>query len=231
VERPDGQYGQPSDDETLLERAVRRRTGDRMATAEHEVRRMIDVGLALMRDNSGGSPKIADIVREAGVSNDAFYRAFRGKEDLVAAIVDDGTRRVLAYVAHQRDKVADPAGQLRQCVRAVLRQAGDPAAAATARAVLANASRHAGERAVGLVPLADSLAEVLLPPLAGLGSSDPGRDARALAWTLAGAVEHFVLSEQIPSAEDVDHLGHWALRAVTRGTAVTPPKRARRGTP
>lgn len=179
------------------------------------MRRILDAGLALMREAPGGSPKIADIVRAAGVSNDAFYRAFRGKDDLVAAIVDDGTRRVLDYVAHQRDKSTDPAEQLRLCVHAVLRQAEDLDAAATSRAVLANASKHAGTRAVGLVRLADSLAALLTPPLVALPSQDPERDALALAWTLAGAVEHFVFSERIPTADDVDHLCRWALHAVS----------------
>lgn len=215
MKRPDVAPRPRSEQETLLERAVRRRTGDRIATAEDEVRRILDAGLALMRQTPGGSPKLTDIIRTAGVSNDAFYRAFRGKDDLVAAIVDDGTRRVLEYVAHQRDKATEPTEQLRLCVAAVLRQADDAQAAATARAVLGNASRHAGDRAAGLVLLASSLADLLAPPLAALPSGDPRRDALALAWTLAGAVEHFVFSEQIPSADDVDHLYRWALRSVT----------------
>jgi AcrR family transcriptional regulator len=215
VTRPDAPSSTLSPDETLVERAVRRRAGDRFVTAENEVRRILDAGLALMREAPGGSPKIADIVRAAGVSNDAFYRAFRGKDDLVAAIVDDGTRRVLEYIAHQRDKSADPAEQLRLCVYAVMRQAEDRDAAATSRAVLANASRHSGGRAVGLVRLADSVAALLVSPLAALPSRDPQRDALAMAWTLAGAVEHFVFSQQIPGPDDIDHLYRWVLRAVS----------------
>lgn len=215
MSRPDHPPDLPGAPETLLERAVRRRTGDRITTAENEVRRILDAGLALMRDTPGGSPKIADIIRAAGVSNDAFYRAFRGKDDLVAAIVDDGTRRVLDYVAHQRDKAVDPAEQLHLCVRAVLHQADDPEAAATARAVLGSAPRRTGGRTAGLVGLASSLADLLIPPLAALPSRDPRRDALALAWTLAGAVEHFVFSEQIPSSNDIDHLYRWAIRAVS----------------
>jgi AcrR family transcriptional regulator len=187
-----------------------------MITAENEVRRMLDAGLALMRDAPGASPKISDLVRAAGVSNDAFYRAFRSKDDLVAAVVDDGTRRVLAYVVHQRAKSSDPAEQIRLCVRAVMRQADDPEAAATARAVLSNPSRQAASRTAGLVHLGDSLADVLIAPLEALASSDPRRDAQALGWMLAGAVEHYVLSELIPSAEDVDHLCRWALSSASR---------------
>ena len=35
-------------------------------------------------------PRVADIVAEAGLSNDAFYRHFASKDALVAALVEDG---------------------------------------------------------------------------------------------------------------------------------------------
>src|SRR5215217_9656564 len=125
-----------SEDESLMAQAVRRRSGDRVAAAEAEVRRLLDVGLALMTEDPATAPKVADIVRRAGVTNDAFYRAFRGKADLMAAIADDGARRLIGYVRHQRDKQTEPTAQLRACVEAVFSQAVDPRIAATTRAVL-----------------------------------------------------------------------------------------------
>src|SRR5215211_3424623 len=115
-----------SEDESLLVQAVRRRTGDRVAAAEAEVRRLLDVGLELMTEAPESTPKVADIVRRAGVSNDAFYRAFGGKAELMAAIADD--------------KAPDPREQLAGSVRAVMRQAADPVVADTTRAVLRNTS-------------------------------------------------------------------------------------------
>src|SRR5215212_4521030 len=123
-------------DESLVSRAVRRRTGDRQVAAEAEIRRLLDVGLALMAEDPAANPRIADIVGRAGVSNDAFYRAFRGKDELMAAIADDGARRLISYVRHQRDKESEPGRRVRASIEAVLSQATDPGIAATTRAVL-----------------------------------------------------------------------------------------------
>jgi len=125
--RPDA----PPDDDSLVARAVRRRAGDRYAVAEKEVRRILDVGLELMRENPDGDVRIADITRRAEVSNDAFYRAFRSKSDLMAAIADEGSRRLAGYVRHAMGKQADPAERVRAGALAVLAQAVDQEVAAT----------------------------------------------------------------------------------------------------
>jgi AcrR family transcriptional regulator len=207
--------GADSVDESLAARAVRRRIADRQAAAESEVRRLLDAGLELMRTDPTAAPKVSDLVRLAGVSNDAFYRAFRSKDDLMATIVDEGGRRLLGYVRHQRDKSADPAEQLRLCLRAVLQQAADPEVAATSRAVLSNASRALWARAIALVDLKRQIALIMEKPLAGLGSADPGRDAFLLSCAVFGAMEQFLWSEQSPTPAEFDFLCAWALRSVT----------------
>ena len=59
----------------------------------------MDAGMVVMRlHGTSGRPTVAEIVREAGLSNQAFYRHFASKDDLVTAIVDAGARRLAAYV-------------------------------------------------------------------------------------------------------------------------------------
>ena len=53
-------------------------------------------------------PRVADIVAAAGLSNDAFYRHFRSKDALVAALVDDGALRLRSYLEHQMAKASTP---------------------------------------------------------------------------------------------------------------------------
>jgi AcrR family transcriptional regulator len=203
-------------EESLAAQAVRRRLGDRQAAVEEEVRRLLDVGLRLMQEDPTGTPRIADIVRTAGVSNDAFYRAFRGKNDLMAAIADDGARRLLGYIRHQRDKADDPAGALRACVVAVLAQATDPLVAATTRAVLRNTSAASQPRSVGVPGVRERLAAEMVPPLRALGSADPDRDALVIACATFAVMEHHLWGEQVPADADVDHLVAFALRGLTR---------------
>src|SRR3954451_13340736 len=199
-------------DESLLAQAVRRRTGDRLAAAEDEVRRLLDVGLRLMQEAPTSSPRIADIVSRAGVSNDAFYRAFRSKDDLMAAIADDGARRLMSYVRHQAGKAVDPEGRLRRAVVAVLAQAADPQIAATTRAVL----RHAAPgRGAASADVRTRLARELAGPLRDLGSAQPDQDALVAACAVFAVMEQYLWSEQAPTEDDVEHLVQFVLRGAT----------------
>jgi AcrR family transcriptional regulator len=196
--------------ESLADQAVRRRAGARGAAVAEEVRRLLDAGLDLMI-RSGRAPTVAEIVRAAGVTNDAFYRAFAGKDELVAAIVDDGARRLLAHAGRRRDGARDPRQQVRRVVDAVLRQAVDPTIATQTRAVLAGVALTGPVRAVGQMQLAAGVAELLHAPFEQLGRRDPRRDALAVAHAVVGLMEHFLWSVQPPTKADVDHIHAFAL--------------------
>jgi AcrR family transcriptional regulator len=214
ISLPEGADARPTNDESLLARAVRRRAGDRQATAEDEVRSLLDVGLALMRENPTGEVRIADIVKQAEVSNDAFYRAFRGKADLMAAIADDGTRRLIGYVRHQVEKTTDPVERVRACVRAVLAQATDPDVAVTTRAVLRHVPRGTESRMVGAVEVEARIAELLVGPLGELGAAEAESDSLVASCALFGFMEHFLWSERRPTEEQAEHVVSWILAAV-----------------
>jgi AcrR family transcriptional regulator len=207
---------QPTADDSLLALAARRRTGDRLAAAEEEVRRLLDVGLELMRENPDGGLRISDVVRRAGVSNDAFYRAFRSKDDLMAAIADDGARRLAGYVRHQRDKADDPVAQVRSVVRAVLAQAGDRAVAVTTRAVLRNATRSRRSGASEGLEVRGQVAELLVPSLVALGSPSPERDALLASGAVFALMEQFLWAEREPSDPDVDQVVSWIVAGAGR---------------
>lgn len=197
-------------EESLAARAVRRRAGERYASAEDEVRRLLDVSLELMRADPAGTPKIAEIVRRAKVSNDAFYRAFRSKDDLMAAIADDGARRLLGHLRHQCDKHTDPVERIRACVRTVFRQAADPEVAATTRAVLRN-TPHGAKSASGGVELRRRIADLLIEPLTECGSRDPARDAVVASCAMLAVMEQFLWSERPAATADVEHLVSWIV--------------------
>ncbi len=80
---------------------------------------------------TAASPRVADIVAAAGLSNDAFYRHFASKEALVAAILEDGSARLASYLDHQMAKVSTPADKVRRFVEGVMSQAADEDIAAT----------------------------------------------------------------------------------------------------
>ncbi|MCX4766607.1 TetR/AcrR family transcriptional regulator [Streptomyces sp. NBC_01275] len=176
----------------------------------------MDAGLALMAEGGGRRPRVADIVAAAGLSNDAFYRCFGGKDALVEAIVARGARAVVGYVRHRIARAAGegPEAQLRAGLAAVVRQASDAELALQTRAVLANATGaapHAGHVNVALV---DALAALFAQPAAELGAGDPLRAARTAAGAVVAALQYWLFTEEVPGAAEVEHLVGFLLAGV-----------------
>ncbi|WP_017936757.1 TetR/AcrR family transcriptional regulator [Nocardioides sp. Iso805N] len=188
--------------------AVQRSLQRRQSAAEAEVGRLIEAGRTLFGD--GGNPRVADIVRVAGVSLEAFYRYFGSKQEFVAAVAEDGGRRVTSYVEHKMSAEADPHRRLRAAVEALMSQASRPELAAAARNILnlAGAGRDGA-------PVQASLADLLAPTLKDLGSSDPSSDASVAAVALVGILQDHVWRETKPSRREVDHLVGFIAAAVT----------------
>ena len=130
-----------TDQNDVASRIARQTLDRRGPDYTDEVRRLIDAGRTVMRRcGTDSRPRVADIVAEADLSNEGFYRHFASKDALVAAILDDGTERLLSYLAHQMAKESTAEGQVRCWVEGVLSQAADEESAATTLAVLWNAA-------------------------------------------------------------------------------------------
>lgn len=184
----------------------------RSANYSKEVRRLLDAGREVMR--RGGTSqraRVADIVTAAGLSNDAFYRHFDSKDELVAAILDDGTERLRSYLAHQMSKATTPEIRVRRWVEGVLAQAADEESAATTLAVLWNAGT--GRRPV---PASASalLATLLREPFAHLGSEDPTLDTSLTSQAVVGRLADHLWAGTRPTEAEVEHVTAFILRAV-----------------
>lgn len=186
----------------------------RNAQYADEVRRLLDAGLVVMRRcGTTSSPRVADIVAEAGLSNDAFYRHFASKQALVAAILEDGTARLASYVEHQMAKASTPEDAVRRWMEAVLAQAADRDAAETTLAVMWNGGTVGaieGERPTTVAMLAPLLHE----PIGALGSADPALDAAAIAHLTIGRLSDHLWHGRAPSRRETAHLVQFALRGV-----------------
>lgn len=196
----------PGEVPTLAARAVHRRVAGVEETARSAVQALMDAGLALMIENSGGrQPRVADIVAAAGLSNDSFYRHFPSKDALVEAIVEQGARTVTGYVRHRMDAPSDPAGQLRAGVEAIMKQASDDSLATMTRAVLHNSMGLSADTPAS-VAFVDSLTELFTAPAAGLGAADPVRTARTIAGTAVATLQYHLFKREAPGPDTMDHL-------------------------
>ncbi|MFN8025603.1 MAG: TetR/AcrR family transcriptional regulator [Acidimicrobiia bacterium] len=177
----------PNASTDVASRIAGRTLAARNAQYADEVRRLLDAGLVVMRRcGTSSSPRVADIVEEAGLSNDAFYRHFASKQALVTAILEDGTTRLAAYIEHQMAKGATPDAQVRRW-----QESG-----ARARPPTRGRPDHACSHVERWGPSATStaaapttasiLAPLLHEPLTTLGSTDPCADATVTAHLVIG---------------------------------------------
>ena len=202
-------------DDPVVARAAQRALARRQAVYSDEVRRLLDAGLEVMRRcGTTRTPRVADILEAAGLSRDAFYRHFASKEELVAAILEAGTHRLVGYLRHQMDKESDPARQLRRWLEGIMAQAADPDVAHTTRAVVWNGG-HVGDRSrPNAVAQYAPLTELILDPVSALGSRDPGRDGPLITYTAMGWMQLFLWRCETPSSEDIDHLVSFCMAAL-----------------
>lgn len=172
-----------------------------------EVRRLLDAGLVVMRRcGTSSRPRVADIVAEAGISNDAFYRYFASKDMLAIAILEDGMLRLRSYLGHQMDKEPSPAGKVRRWVEGVLSQATDEEVATTTLAVQWNAANVTVQAEAG-PPSADTLlASLLVEPFAELGSAHPELDAALAGHAVVGRLSDYLWRRNKPSDDEVGHI-------------------------
>ena len=119
-------------------RSVERTLASRYSTYIDEVTRLIRAAVAVMDRLQTTNPKVSDIVREAGLSNQAFYKHFRSKSELFLAILDDGQRELVTYLQHQTDKADTGLGKIRNWVVGIMSQASVSNDASATRGVMMN---------------------------------------------------------------------------------------------
>lgn len=206
---------QPPDGPSLASRAEQRSTARLVAARTDEAELLMAAATdAMVRLGFGRRATVSDIVKAAGLSNQAFYRHFASKDDLIAALVDSGARRLAGYLAHRMAAVVEPHEQIRVWIQGVLSQAADPAVAAPTKAVAWNRG------AIDVGPESDArraepmIWALLEAPLAAAGVADPEGDAY-LVGRLVFAVLHDVLwAEPRPALSELDFIADFVLARV-----------------
>ena len=233
--------------ETLARRALERRVADRQSAYETEVERIVDAAYRLIERTGGIDPSLRDLLAEAGLSTQAFYRFFKSKDEFMLVLLDDGRRRLLGYLEHRMAGEQGAEAKVRAWMEGVLAQASDPGAAARTRPFVANQERLSeafpGEQQESV----DLLVELLIGPItelqrAGGDRRSSGRrleaarhDADAVYTLTFGTMRAHLARRTRPTAQEVDDVVGFALRALasaassgaSRGTSVPPKGRAR----
>jgi AcrR family transcriptional regulator len=116
-----------------IERAVERALAQQRATYSAEAERLVQAALALIRESGQLEPPVAAIVRRAGLSNQAFYRHFRSKHELLVAVLDHGIALLAEYLEARMAEATSPIERVRAWIRGMLDQALHPRGAEATR--------------------------------------------------------------------------------------------------
>jgi AcrR family transcriptional regulator len=208
--------------EGKVERALARQR----AAYAAEVDRLVTAALALIRERGELEPPVAAIVRRARLSNQAFYRHFRSKHELLVTVLDHGIALLADYLETRMAAAPDPVERVRAWVRGMLAQAlNTHGAEATRPFALARGrlARHYPEevarseqRLTALVrgAIAEARAAGALP------DADPDADAEALYHLAMGWLESRLLADGPAEQSQAARLEAFAmagLRASERG--------------
>ncbi len=204
----------------LLARAAERSTSLRVAAAQQEVEQIVEATYRVVSREGTVDPRVREILVEAGLSTQAFYRYFRSKDDLLLVILDDGRRRLAGYLDHRISKARNPDGQLRAWITGMLAQAANPDAAQRTRPFLAALPRlreafpaeHEESEAVLIGLLADVIQRGVDDGV--MTSASPARDALAIYRMTLAAMETHLFARTAPSRAETSHLVDFALRAL-----------------
>ncbi len=227
----------PTLTEHLAQRAVERTIASRRTEYEREMGRIVESTFALIERTGNLDPSMREILGEAGMSTQAFYRYFASKDELMLALLDEGRRRLVTSLKRRMQRSAAPTDQVRAWVVGVLALASNPGAAARTSPWVASDQRLSELFPDEQRASVDLLVGLLVDPILGLreASSDRRRDtdgrgaaprstARSAAHgaalmvyrlTLATLRSHLGAGTK-PTAGETEDLVDFCLRGATR---------------
>jgi len=199
-------------EERLADAAVAERRGQYAA----EVRRLIDGAFSVMRDTGDIDPPVRDIVRAAGLSNQAFYRHFSSKDALLLAVLADGQRQLVAYLGARVESTPDPETRVRRWIEGVMAQAQNPSAAEATRPFAVNGTRLADRYPADLAASRAELLSTLEPSVRALGGTE--QDARFVCDLALARMNDAIAYRRRPPVQEVQRLVEFCLAGVRHGT-------------
>jgi AcrR family transcriptional regulator len=199
--------------ETLERELAERAVAGKLEGYAGEVRRLLDATYAVMARTGDIDPRVGDIVREAGLSNQAFYRHFAGKDALLVAVLDEGQRRLVATLERRMQKVEPGAPRVRAWIEGVLEQARNRDAAENTRPFAINAVRLRDRFPTETAASFDRLLAPLRAAVVDAGG-DAERDTEAVRELAMGTMHRFLVERRTPSRADVEHVVGFALSGI-----------------
>ena len=197
--------------QTFADRAIERTVAERREEYVQEIQRILEATYRLISRTGQLDPSLRDILKEAKLSTQGFYRYFESKDELLLLLLDDGRRQLVGYLDHRMARAATADDKVRAWVGGVLAQASRPDAASRTLPFMANEDRLAAAFPAEHQASVDALLDLLV------AEGVQRRDAQVIYHVAFGAL-HEALRRGEPVAKgEADHLVHFCLQGMTRG--------------
>jgi AcrR family transcriptional regulator len=210
-------------DRPLALRSVERALAGRRAAYQEEVRRFVEAGFRLVRESGELEPRVSEIVAAAGLSNHAFYKHFRSRDELLVTLLDDGIRQLSSYLRHRMQGADSPRARIRCWIEGLCEQALNPRAAAATRPFAIGRGRLAERFPAEVAESERRLTGLVQEALAAARSAgelprcDPERDAATLYDLAMGWMQRKLAQSDPPSRSEAESLVEFALHGLARG--------------
>ncbi len=186
---------------SLADQVIERSLADRAEAYEADVQELIQATYRVIADTGRFDPPIRAILAEAGLSNPAFYRHFRSKDELLLVMLDEGRRQLVDYLDRRTGVGPDPDRRVAEWVRGVMAQASDPEAARRTRPFVTRVEylheRFPDQQEASEQQLIAQLADLLGP------RADWARTVYTLVF---GELGRYLSDESPPARDDVESL-------------------------
>jgi AcrR family transcriptional regulator len=204
----------------LVERAINRALSEQYAVAAQEVERIVEATYRVIEREGTIDPRIRDILEEAGLATQAFYRHFKSKDELLLVLLDDGRRRLAQYLRHRMEKAEGPVDEVRAWIEGILAQASNPDAAARTRPFVLGLQRleekYPDEQHASVALLIDMLESVVVEGTEGgtFGPVDAHLGTLFIYELAIGVMEGHLMRGTRPSPAETDQLVSFCLRGL-----------------
>lgn len=194
----------------------------RRTVAQQEIERLVSAAFRVIRQTGHLEPKVSEILAEAGLSNQAFYRHFRSKHELLVAVLDEGIGGLGRYLSSRMAQAESPVEAVREWIRGMAVQAQDEGGAAATRPFALGRGRLAETFPA---EIARSETQVTTPLRAALEAARangtmpavaPEQEAEALYHLMMGWVEARLVEARIPGEAEVERLEAFAMAGLQR---------------
>jgi len=213
-------------DDSLFDRTIQRSVYERYGAVAEEAEELVEATFRLIAATGNVDPNVRDILREVGISTQAFYRYFTSKDELMLVVLDTGRRRLANYLENRMNRREDPLEQIAEWIAGVIHQCEVKRASVRTRPFMLHKggleARFPDEYALTESLLRNQLTTAIIRGIEMelCSTSDPDGDAQIIYdYTMAHMSRHLVRRVN-PDRDLVRRLTHFAFRALN-----APPDR------